>query len=35
MWGEELRSEQDVWDVFYYYVTEKENPNGVKVKYIV
>ncbi|XP_060062455.1 methylenetetrahydrofolate reductase (NADPH)-like [Ylistrum balloti] len=31
MWGEDLSSEQDVWDVFYHYITGKPNGLGVKV----
>ncbi|CAG7828543.1 unnamed protein product [Allacma fusca] len=31
MWGFYLESEQDVWDVFYAYITGRENRNGVKV----
>ncbi len=31
MWGEELTCEQDVWDVFFHYITGSENKKGVKV----
>ena len=31
MWGEELSSEQDVWDVFARYITGQPNKNGAKV----
>jgi len=31
MWGEELNSEQDVWNVFSNYVTGEENKNGIQV----
>lgn len=31
-WGEELASEQDVWDVFYWYITGQENEQGVNVE---
>ncbi|XP_064642240.1 methylenetetrahydrofolate reductase (NADPH)-like isoform X2 [Lineus longissimus] len=34
MWGYELTCEQDVWDVFYNFVTKDKNKNGVKVKTI-
>jgi len=34
MWGENLKSEQDVWDVFYHYITGTKNSQGVKVKRI-
>jgi len=32
MWGEELRSEQDVWDVFENYIGGKPNKAGVMVQ---
>lgn len=32
MWGEELETEQDVWDVFTNYVTGENNKNGIKVE---
>jgi len=31
MWGEELTSEQDVWDVFGDYITKSPNKNGIMV----
>ncbi|KAK2143946.1 hypothetical protein LSH36_798g01041 [Paralvinella palmiformis] len=31
MWGRELRCEQDVWDVFYCYLTGNPNKTGMKV----
>ena len=31
MWGQELTCEQEVWDVFYYYITGEANKHGVKV----
>lgn len=31
MWGATLDSEQDVWDVFYYYLSGGNNSRGVKV----
>merc|ERR1712013_125073 len=31
MWGEELESEQDVWDVFANYITKTTNKNGIVV----
>ena len=31
MWGEELKSEQDVWDVFASYISGEENAQGQKV----
>jgi len=31
MWGEELKSEQDVWDVFTNYLTGENNKKGIKV----
>uniref|UniRef100_T1J9I4 methylenetetrahydrofolate reductase (NADPH) n=1 Tax=Strigamia maritima TaxID=126957 RepID=T1J9I4_STRMM len=31
MWGEELTCEQDVWNVFYSYISGECNKNGVKV----
>ena len=31
MWGSELQSEEDVWSVFYSYLTGSPNKNGVKV----
>ncbi|XP_054163778.1 methylenetetrahydrofolate reductase (NADPH)-like [Oppia nitens] len=31
MWGQELNKEQDVWDVFYHYITETPNKMGHKV----
>ena len=31
MWGNELRSEQEVWDVFYNYLSGQVNKDGVKV----
>ena len=33
MWGPELSCEQDIYDVFYCYLTGEENKNGVKVLY--
>jgi len=33
-WGEELSCEQDVWNVFYWYITGQENENGVNVECI-
>ena len=35
MWGQELKSEQDVWTVFYDFITGKERPNGVKVLFLL
>jgi len=32
MWGEELKCEQDVWDVFGNYIAQKVNRAGVKVE---
>ena len=32
MWGEELKCEQDVWDVFGNYIGQKLNKAGVKVE---
>jgi len=32
MWGSDLKSEQDVWQVFYNYIMGEANANGVKVK---
>lgn len=34
MWGSELTSKQDVWNVFYSYITGEPNTAGTKVKYI-
>jgi len=34
MWGQELTTEQDVWDVFYYYLSGIPNKLGVKVSKI-
>ncbi|CAG2212730.1 MTHFR [Mytilus edulis] len=34
MWGSELKSEEDVWRVFYSYITGEPNSEGVKVKNI-
>lgn len=34
MWGEELTSERDVWNVFYCYLTGEPNKTGMKVKKI-
>lgn len=34
MWGSELKSEEDVWKVFYSYITGEPNTEGVKVKNI-
>ncbi|XP_074654061.1 methylenetetrahydrofolate reductase (NADPH)-like [Tubulanus polymorphus] len=34
MWGENLTTERDVWDVFYQYITGTPNSKGVKVKRI-
>ena len=31
MWGQELTCEQDVFDVFYHYITGEPTANGVKV----
>ncbi|XP_033730545.1 methylenetetrahydrofolate reductase-like [Pecten maximus] len=31
MWGDDLSCEQDVWDVFYHYITGQPNSGGVKV----
>jgi methylenetetrahydrofolate reductase (NADPH) len=31
MWGKELRSEEDVWNVFYLYLCGQPNENGIKV----
>ena len=31
MWGEELTSEQDVWDVFHCYLSGKANKAGHKI----
>ncbi|ESO95781.1 hypothetical protein LOTGIDRAFT_214878 [Lottia gigantea] len=31
MWGSELRREEDVWDVFYRYITGKKNEAGLQV----
>ena len=31
MWGEELTCEQDVWNVFYCYITGEKNAQGYKV----
>ena len=31
MWGQELRCEQDVWDVFYCYLSGQANKDGIKV----
>jgi len=31
MWGETLESHQDVWDVFYCYLSKNSNKNGFKV----
>ena len=33
MWGQELKCEQDVFDVFYHYITGEPKANGVKVQY--
>jgi len=33
-WGDELTCEQDVWNVFYWYITGQENENGVNVERI-
>lgn len=32
MWGKELNSERDVWEVFYCYLTGKPNKAGIKVR---
>lgn len=32
MWGEELNCEQDVWSVFYHYLSGEPNNKGVKVR---
>jgi len=31
MWGEQLDSEQDVWEVFTRYITGENNANGIKI----
>jgi methylenetetrahydrofolate reductase (NADPH) len=31
MWGEELCSEQDVWDVFHCYLSGQPNKSGCKI----
>lgn len=31
IWGQELKQEKDVWDVFYHYLTGLPNKEGVKV----
>ncbi|XP_076451648.1 methylenetetrahydrofolate reductase (NADPH)-like [Babylonia areolata] len=31
MWGQELKREKDVWDVFYHYLTGVPNKEGIKV----
>ena len=31
MWGENLESEQDVWDMFYHFISRTDNDHGVKV----
>ena len=35
MWGQELTCEQDVFDVFYHYITGEPTANGVKVIYSI
>lgn len=35
MWGSEIGCEQDVWDVFYCYVSGEHNKNGMKVRLIL
>lgn len=32
MWGENLDVEQDVWNVFDFYINQKPNKAGVKVR---
>ncbi|RWS24532.1 hypothetical protein B4U80_09776 [Leptotrombidium deliense] len=32
MWGKELNSEEDIWNVFYCYLSQNANKNGIKVK---
>jgi len=32
MWGSEIKSEEDVWTVFYNYLSGDLNQNGVKVR---
>lgn len=34
MWGKELKSEQDVWEVFYCYLSGDTNRQGHKVEYL-
>lgn len=34
MWGNELKSKQDVWDVFYAYITGEPNSAGNKVFFL-
>ncbi|CAH1773146.1 unnamed protein product [Owenia fusiformis] len=31
MWGQELQTEQDVWDIFHKYITGEDNAQGTKV----
>ena len=31
MWGTQLKSEQDVWNIFYSYLSGQPNKDGVRV----